>query len=91
MINDGIRGGYSGISRPYAEANNPDLKTKEFDPNKQRSYIMMWDITNQYGRCMMNSLPTHDFRWVEDLTIFTPEYIMNHSPDDETGYFIEVV
>ena len=41
MLEKGIRGGVSVISKRYAKANNPDLE--DFDPEKELSYLLYID------------------------------------------------
>ena len=38
---------------------------------------------------MKMSLPTDGFKWVDDVSMFTEEYIKSLTPDQAIGYFIE--
>ena len=64
MVEKGIRGGVSQISKRYAKANNPYMK--EYDPNQPIIYIIDLDRNNLYGEGMSKPLPTHGFRWMDD-------------------------
>ena len=66
MFERGIRGGITHISKRYAEANNKYMKT--YDPQKPSTYIQYLDANNLYGWAMSQSLPTHGFEWVENIT-----------------------
>ena len=66
MFERGIRGGITHISKRYAEANNQYMKT--YDPEKPSTYIQYLDANNLYGWAMSQSLPTHGFEWVENIT-----------------------
>ena len=66
MFERGIRGGITHISKRYAEASNRYMKT--YDPQKPSSYIQYLDANNLYGWAMSQSLPTHGFEWVENIT-----------------------
>ena len=48
FIEKGMRGGISTVGeKRYAKANNPFMK--DYDPNKETSYIMYKDENNEYG------------------------------------------
>ncbi|CAH3172567.1 unnamed protein product [Porites lobata] len=66
MFERGIRGGITHISKRYAEANNKYMKT--YDPQKPSTYIQYLDANNLYGWAMSQSLPTHGFELVENIT-----------------------
>ena len=47
MVEKGIRGGICHSIYRYAKANNKYMK--DYDKNKESSYIQYWDINNLYG------------------------------------------
>ena len=66
MIEKGIRGGITHISKRYAEANNKYMKS--YNPDEESSYIQYLDANNLYGWAMSQSLPTHGFKWINNIT-----------------------
>ena len=84
MIEKGLRGGISMVSKRYAKANNPLIES--YNPNKKNSYIMYLDANNLYGWSMVQHLPTGGFKW-SSASIFD---ILKHSADDPKGYICEV-
>ena len=61
MVEKGIKGGiYHAIYR-YAKADNKYMKN--YDENKESSYIQYLDANNLYGYAMREKLPVHDFEW----------------------------
>ena len=61
MVEKGIKGGiYHAIYR-YAKANNKYMKN--YDENKESSYIQYLDANNLYGYAMREKLPVDDFEW----------------------------
>ena len=47
MVGKGIRGGICHSIYQYAKANNKYMK--DYDKNKESSYIQYWDVSNLYG------------------------------------------
>jgi hypothetical protein len=68
MVKRGIRGGISTISHRYAHANNKYMG-EAYDPSKESSFITYLDANNLYGWAMSKALPTHGFRWMNDIEL----------------------
>ena len=85
FIEKGMRGGISTITHRHAVANNKYMKN--YDPEKESSYISYLDANNLYGWAMSQKLPTGDFRWIP-----SPEYINLDSYDENSakGLILEV-
>ena len=95
LFERGIRGGISHISKRYAEANNKYMV--DYNPDESSTYIQYLDANNLYGWAMSQSLPTHGFKWMKDLTKDTVMEILdkaNHSmvnpSKNKKGYIFEV-
>ena len=55
-----VRGGiYHSIYR-YSKANNKYMK--DFDKNKESSYLQYWVVNNLYGWAMLQKLPITNFQ-----------------------------
>ncbi|CAH3150037.1 unnamed protein product, partial [Porites evermanni] len=93
MFEQGIRGGITHISKRYSEANNKYMK--DYNPDKESTFIQYLDANNLYGWAMLQSLPTHGFKWMSDLTKENVIDILektNHSMSNlgNKGYIFEV-
>ena len=55
MVKKGIWGGICHVIHWYAKANNKYLK--DYDKNKESSYLKCWDVNNLYGWTMLQKLP----------------------------------
>ena len=62
MVEKGIRRGISHSIYRYTNANNKYLK--DYDKNKELSYIQYWDVNNLYGSAMLQKLPIINFEWI---------------------------
>ncbi|XP_021341715.1 uncharacterized protein LOC110442433 [Mizuhopecten yessoensis] len=87
MVEKGIRGGVSMISKKFAQANNP--MSPEYNPSNPNTWLTYLDMNNLYGTSMSESLPEKDFAWL------TPEQIAqfdvsNIDDNADTGYILEV-
>ena len=84
----GIRGGRCEVIHRYVKANNKYMKN--YDKNIESSYVMYLDANNLYGWAMSQKLPVDRFKWVEDLSQFTVDFIKNYDGNSNRGYFLEV-
>ena len=64
MVKKGIRWGICHAINRYAEAN--DRYTKNYDKNKESSYIMHLDANNLYRWAMSQKLPRGRFEWKKE-------------------------
>ena len=88
MFEEGTRGGMCQATYRYAKANNKYMKNH--DKNKELTYLEYLDANNLYGFAMCKKLPLDDFEWVDDLSIFTEDFIKNYDEEDDTGYLFVV-
>ena len=88
MFEEGTRGGLCQASYRYAKANNEYMKN--YDKNKETSFIVYLDANNLCGYPMCKKLPVSDFKWVDDLSIFTKDFIKNYNENSDEGYLFEV-
>ena len=93
MFERGIRGGIAHISKRYAEANNKYMKN--YNPEKESTFIQYLDANNLYGWAMSQNLPTHGFKWMKNITVEKVDEILdkaNHSMSNlgRKGYIFEV-
>ena len=61
MVEKGIRGGICHAIHRYAKANNKYMKN--YDKNKEPSYIQYLDASNSCGWAMSQKLPVDGFKW----------------------------
>ena len=84
FIEKGLRGGISYIAHRHAEANNKFIKN--YDPDKQSSYIMYLDANNLYGWAMSKPLPYRNFRWVNADSVISKKKGVCHIYEVDLEY-----
>jgi len=82
-IERSIRGSLSQCSNRYARANK---YMRLYDPSKPSSYLMYFDVNNLYGWAMCQLLPYADFQWIDDVTNFNVNVVL----DSSTDYILEI-
>ena len=87
MVEQGIRGGLTVVSKRYCEANNPNVPN--YDPTKEQNHIVYFDVNNLYGHAMSQPLPYCDFQWIEVSKIKDIYHLLNMC-GEYTGMIIEV-
>ena len=87
IVEQGIKGGiYHAIHR-YAKINNKYMKN--YDKNKESSFLEYLDVNNLYGWTMPQSLPADGFDWVKKLSKTDEDFIKNYDEDSDKGYILE--
>ena len=89
MVEKGIRGGICHAIHQYAKANNKYMK--DYDKNKESSYLKYWDVNNLYGWAMSQKLPVNNFEWIEETSQFNEDFIKNYSEESDEGYFLKLM
>ena len=88
MVEKGIRGEISHSVSQYAKANNKYMKN--YDKNKESSYLQYWDVKNLYGRAMSQKLPINTFEWIKDTSQFNEDLKKNYNEKSDAGDFLKI-
>ena len=88
MVEKGIKDGKCHSIHRYAKANNKYLKN--YNKNKESSYIQYLDANNLYGWAMSQKLPVNCFKWIKNVTEIDEKFIKNYDEDSDKGYIFEV-
>ena len=88
LFKKGIRSSTCESATKYKKANNKCIKNN--DSTKASSYLMYVDANDLYRYAMSKNLPTSDFQWIEDISIYTKDYIKNYNENNDTGYLLVV-
>ena len=88
MVEKGIRGGICHSIYWYAKANNKYMK--DYDKNKESSYIQYWDVNNLYRWAMWQKLLVNIFEWIKDTSQSNEDFIKNYNGESDERYFLEV-
>ena len=84
----GIRSGIWNKVHSYAEANNKYIKN--YDQNKESSFLMYVDAKNLYGWAISKKLLVDGFKWVDDIFMFTKDFIKSYDEEGDVGYLLFV-
>ena len=88
MAEEGIRSGICHSIHRHAKANNKYMKN--YDKNKESSYIQYLDANNLYGWAITQKLPVNGFKWINDVMEIDEKFIKNYDEDSDKGYILEV-
>ena len=88
MVEKGIRGGICNTIHRYSKANNKYMK--DYDKNKESSYLKYWNVNNLYGWALLQKLPVNKFEWIEETSQFDKDFIKSYNEESDKGYFLEV-
>ena len=88
MAEKGIRGGICHAIHQYAKTNNK--YKKDYDKDKESSYLKCWDVNNLFGSAMSQKLPLNQFERIKDTSQFNEDFLNNYNEKSDEGYFLEV-
>ena len=63
---------------------------KDYDKNKESSYIQYWVVKNLYGWAVSQKLPVNNFESYKDTSKFNEDFIKSYNEESDEGYFFEV-
>ena len=72
MVEKCTRGGICPSFYQYAKVNK---YMKDYDKNKESSYIQYWDGNNLYGWAIPQKLPVSSFDWIDDISQFNEDFV----------------
>ena len=87
MVDKGIRDGICHTIYQQIEDYNKCMKN--YDKNRESSYLKYWDVNDFHGWAMSQKLTVNDFKWVEEISQFNEDIIKIYNEDNDIGYFIE--
>ena len=88
MVEKGIRGGICHAIHRYENPNNKYMK--DYDKNKESSYLKDWNVNSLYRWTLLQKLPVNKFELMEETCQFDEDLIKNYNEENDEGYFIEV-
>ena len=88
MVEKEIRGGiYNAINR-NAKDNNKYMK--DYDKNKEQSYLKYCDVNNLYGWTILQKLSVNKFVWIEETSQFNEHSANHYKEESDEEYFLSV-
>ena len=88
IVGKGIRGGICTAIHQYAKANNKYMK--DYDENKESSYLSYQDVNNLYGWAMSQKLQVNNFEWIEETSQLNEDFIKDYTEECDERYSLEV-
>ena len=64
---------------------------KDYDKYKEFSYLQYWDVNNLSRWAMSQVLPINDFRWVENTSQFSEDFIEICNEESDKGCFLKLM
>ena len=88
MVEKSVRGGTCHSIYWYAKANKKYMK--DYEKNKESSYLQYWDVNNLFWWAMSQKLSVNNFEWIKDASQFNEDFIKNYNEKGCKGYFLQV-
>ena len=61
---------------------------KDYDKNKELSYLKCWDVNDLQEWAMSQKLLVNNFEWIKDTSRFNKDLIKNYNGESDEGYFL---
>ena len=88
LVEKGIRRRMCHSIYRYAKASKKCMKN--YDKNRESSYIQHWDVNNLYGWEMSQNIPVVNVEWKKHTSQFNKDFIKNYNEESDVGYFLKV-
>ena len=88
IVEKRIRGGICHEIHRYATADNKYMKN--YDKDKESSYLMYLGANNLHGWKVYQKLPVTEFRWQKNTSKFSEKSTKNYDKASDIGYILEV-
>ena len=88
MVKKGSTEGIFHAVHRYAKVN--DKYMKNYDKNKESSYIHYLDASNLYGWVMSQWMPLDGFKWKNNISKLIENVMKSNNEDSDKGYIPEV-
>ena len=79
IVEKGLRGEICHAIHYYAKANNKYMK--DYDKNKESSYLKYWDVNNLYGWAISQKLSVNNFQRIEETSQFNEDFMQNYNEE----------
>ena len=63
---------------------------KDYNKNKESSYLKYWDLKNFNRWAVSQKLPVNKFKWVKDISKFDESFRKSYNAESDKGYFVAV-
>ena len=63
---------------------------KDYDKNKESSYIQYWHVSDLCGWVMWQKLPVNNFNWIKNASQSNEDFIKNYNEESDERYFLAV-
>ena len=70
----------------YVKANNKCMK--DYDKNRESSYLQYWAVNNLYGWAVSQKLSVNNFERIKDTSQFNKDFIKKYNEESDEGYFL---
>ena len=62
---------------------------RDYDKNKEFSYLQCCNVSNLYGCTMSQKLPVNNFEWIKNASQFNKNFVKNYNEESDEGCFFE--